>query len=171
MLLLYLCFFPEPFQRNGDGEDGFPVGGAGDGDGAVVSLHGAFHDGKAQARSLDFRGVVGFHPVEAVKEEGKAFRGDAYARVRDGDHAGFRCSGCGHSDGKARFRVLLEGVFHQVEQNLRPVEGIPVEFPVRRNVHVQGGLFFLPDGVQAGEDIIYAGGEVEPLFLQDGLVA
>lgn len=169
--MLCFFFFPEPFQGNGDGEDGFPVGDAGDGDGAVVGFHGPFHDGEAQARSLDFRGVVGFHPVEAVEEEGEAFRGDAYARVRDGDHAGFRRFGGCHSDGKARFRVLLEGVFHQVEQDLRPVEGVPVELPVRRNVHVQGGLFFLPDGVQAGEDIIYARGEVEPLFLQDGLVA
>lgn len=171
VLLLCLCFFPEPFQRNGDGEGGFPMGDAGDGDGAVMGFHSPFDDGEAQSRSLDFRGMVGFHPVESVEEEGKAFRGNAYARVRHGDHAGFRRFGGCHSDGKARLRVLLEGVFHQVEQDLRPVEGVPVEFPVRRNVHVQGGLFFLPDGVQAGEDVVHAGGDMEPLLFQDGLVA
>ena len=83
----YPLFFPESFQGNGDGKNSFPVGDAGDGDGAVVRFHGAFHDGKAQARSPDFRGVVGFHPVKAVEKEGDAFRRNAHARIRDGDDA------------------------------------------------------------------------------------
>ena len=68
--VLRRLFFPEPFQGNGDGKNSFPVGDAGDGDGSVVGFHGAFHNGEAQARSPDFRGVVGFHPVKAAEEEG-----------------------------------------------------------------------------------------------------
>lgn len=147
------------------------MGDAGDGDGAVVRFHGAFHDGKAQARSPDFRGVVGFHPVKAVEKEGDAFRRNAHARIRDGDDAGVLCFGGGHSNGKSRLRVLLEGVFHQIEQNLRPVKGVSIKFPIRGNVHVQDGLFFLPDGIQTGEDVVRAGGEAEPLLLQNRLVA
>ena len=169
--ILCLFSFSEPFQRNGDGEGGFLVGNAGDGDGSVMGFHGSFDDGEAQSRSLDFRGVMGFHPVETVEEEGEAFRGNAHARVRHGDDAGVRREGGGHGDGKVRLRVLLEGVFHQVEQDLRPVEGVSVQFPFRGDVHVQGGLLFLPDGVQPGEDVVRAGGEAEPLLFQDGLVA
>lgn len=50
--VLYRLFFPESFQRNADGKDGFPVWDAGDGDGSVVGFHGAFYNGEAQARSL-----------------------------------------------------------------------------------------------------------------------
>lgn len=44
-----------------------------------MGFHGSFDDGEAQSRSLDFRGVMGFHPVETVEEEGEAFRGNAHA--------------------------------------------------------------------------------------------
>ena len=151
-----------------DQEFRFVSGDGADGDGSAVGLDGAFDDGEAESGAFDFLlRVVFFHAEEAAENVWEIGAGDADAVVRDPDALGCAVGLAADFDVESVVRILFEGVFDEIEEDLRPVEAVaPHDERGVRHGDAHDGVLVADDGFEAFEDVFDAGVEAEGLDFQ-----
>lgn len=95
-------------------EGGALAGVAGDGDFAVVVGDDGFGDGKAEAGVAGTAGAGFVNAIEAIKQMGEVFGGDAGAVVLNGEGGVMAGGGAMDVDFAAWMMVVLDGVHQQI---------------------------------------------------------
>jgi hypothetical protein len=87
-----------------------------------MGFDGAFDDGEAEAGALDFLlGVVFIHSIEAPENVREIRAGNADTIIADPDGSGVADFLAADDDLETFVRILFEGVFNEVEEDLGPV--------------------------------------------------
>ena len=89
-----------------------------------MGFDGAADDAEAEAGALDLRAVVLVAAVEAFENKRQIVRGNTDAVVTDAEQAVVGEPFAADFDHEARARVLFEGVFNEVGEDLIPVKTI-----------------------------------------------
>ena len=89
--------------------------------------HDVFGDGEAEAGASGFAGAGFVDPIEAFKETGKMFEGDAGAKILDEEFDGMRDGMSTENDaaaGVTLLRTVFQGIVDQVGKDL--VDGFAI---------------------------------------------
>ena len=146
----------------------------GRGDGSVMGFYGTLDDGEPQSSAGNALLVVMFFDaVEALENEGEVGAGNADPIVADPESdlavfvalaPDFELEGFGG--------ILLEGVFDEVEEDLRPVEAVADEGEVFVDfLEFHFYILLRDDGFQAFDDVVNATREIEGREVEGGAFA
>ncbi len=148
--------------REHDREAGFHTGNAGYVNRPLMGFHSPANNRKAKSGTFDLLGMRRFHPVKTIENVRQMGNGNPDAIVRDADDRFAVPDARLDGNGQARLQVLLDGVFNEVEEDLRPIEHVTIDHERSAiQFDADGSLFFMSHCLQTANDILYAGAEVK----------